>query len=49
MLVSPARIKLFGDCLHARLVNCYIVTIVKDNIETGYANFIPLWTFGLMY
>lgn len=23
--------------------------IVKDDIETGYANVIPLWTFGLLY
>lgn len=23
--------------------------IVKDDIETGYANIIPLWTFGLLY
>ena len=23
--------------------------VVKDNIETGYANVIPLWMFGLMY
>lgn len=23
--------------------------VVKDDIETGYANVIPLWTFGLMY
>ena len=23
--------------------------IVKDDIETGYANIIPLWQFGLTY
>ena len=23
--------------------------IVKDDIESGYANVIPLWTFGLNY
>ena len=23
--------------------------VVKDDIETGYANVIPLWMFGLMY
>lgn len=23
--------------------------VVKDDIETGYANVLPLWTFGLMY
>lgn len=23
--------------------------VVKDDMETGYANVIPLWTFGLMY
>lgn len=23
--------------------------VVKDNIETGYANVLPLWAFGLMY
>ena len=23
--------------------------VVKDDIETGYANIIPLWMFGLMY
>ena len=23
--------------------------VVKDDIETGYANVIPLWAFGLMY
>lgn len=23
--------------------------IVKDDIETGFANVIPLWHFGLMY
>lgn len=23
--------------------------VVKDDIETGYANVIPLWTFGLLY
>ena len=23
--------------------------IVKDDIETGFANVIPLWYFGLMY
>ena len=23
--------------------------VVKDDIETGYANVIPLWAFGLLY
>lgn len=23
--------------------------VVKNDIETGYANVIPLWMFGLMY
>lgn len=23
--------------------------IVKDDIESGYANVLPLWAFGLMY
>ena len=23
--------------------------IVRDNIESGYQNFIPLWAFGLNY
>lgn len=23
--------------------------VVKDDIETGYANVIPLWQFGLEY
>lgn len=23
--------------------------VVKDDIETGYANIIPLWTFGMNY
>ena len=23
--------------------------VVKDDIETGYANVIPIWFFGLLY
>ena len=23
--------------------------VVKDDIETGYANVLPLWAFGLLY
>ena len=23
--------------------------VVKDDIEAGYANVIPLWAFGLLY
>lgn len=23
--------------------------VVKDDIETGYANVIPIWAFGLLY
>ena len=23
--------------------------VVKDDIETGYGNIIPLWTFGMLY
>ena len=32
-----------------KLVQFQKIYVVKDDIETGYGNIIPLWQFGLTY
>lgn len=35
-----------GKIIMQNIENGYVV---KDDIETGYGNIIPLWMFGMLY
>lgn len=43
---SEIGVRKKGQKQIAEVENGYVV---KDDIETGYANVIPLWAFGLLY
>lgn len=43
---SEIGVRKKGQKQIAEVENGYVV---KDDIEAGYANVIPLWAFGLLY